>query len=174
MSRERTFRSCSGWASSPFVIKLQGPSSGALPAFPTCGGLGCIRYARFPATRLYAVEISGWDSMEYFFVEKCELEWNEESGKQVALKRAEQQQHPAGAAVATRRFRSFASCRLRSRAGWKNKEWTASIPAQHGGSSPKRSELSSLAREGSEGVYVEWHARWDPRSSAPKRHDNPK
>jgi hypothetical protein len=39
------------------------------------------------ATRLYPVEISGWDNTEDFFVEKCELEWNEQSGKQVALKR---------------------------------------------------------------------------------------
>jgi hypothetical protein len=45
-------------------------------------------HAPFAATRLYPVEISGWDSAEDFFVEKCELEWNEESGKQVALKRA--------------------------------------------------------------------------------------
>jgi hypothetical protein len=34
------------------------------------------------------VEVSGWDSTEDFFVEKCELEWNEQSGKQVTLKRA--------------------------------------------------------------------------------------
>lgn len=46
------------------------------------------REARSIATRLYLVEISGWDSAEDFFVEKCELEWNEQSGKQVALKRA--------------------------------------------------------------------------------------
>lgn len=43
--------------------------------------------ARFPGKRLFAVEVSGWDGTEGFFVEKCELEWNEESGKQVALKR---------------------------------------------------------------------------------------
>jgi hypothetical protein len=43
-------------------------------------------YARFPATLLYAVEVSGWDTAEDFFVEKCELEWNEESGKRVVLK----------------------------------------------------------------------------------------
>jgi hypothetical protein len=42
---------------------------------------------RFPVTRLYAVEVSGWDSTEKFFVEKCDLEWNEESGKQVTLQR---------------------------------------------------------------------------------------
>jgi hypothetical protein len=46
------------------------------------------RQAQVPATRLYAVEISGWDSAEDFFVEKCELEWTEQSGKQVALKQA--------------------------------------------------------------------------------------
>ncbi len=45
-------------------------------------------HARFAATRLYSVEISGWDSAEDFFVEKCELEWNDESGKQIMLKRA--------------------------------------------------------------------------------------
>ena len=44
--------------------------------------------ARFPTTRLYAVEVSGWDSAERFFVERCELEWDEESCKQVELKRA--------------------------------------------------------------------------------------
>jgi len=47
-----------------------------------------LQYARVPAKRFYAVEVSGWDGAENFFVEKCELEWNEESGKQVALKRA--------------------------------------------------------------------------------------
>jgi hypothetical protein len=46
------------------------------------------RNARFPATRLYAIEISGWDCKEQFFVERCDLQWNEESGKQVGLKRA--------------------------------------------------------------------------------------
>jgi len=46
-----------------------------------------LPYARVPAKRFYAVEVSGWDGAENFFVEKCELEWNEESGKQVALKR---------------------------------------------------------------------------------------
>jgi hypothetical protein len=47
-----------------------------------------LRCARFPVTRLYAVEVSGGDRTENFFVEKCELEWPEESDKQVTLKRA--------------------------------------------------------------------------------------
>ena len=47
-----------------------------------------MEYARFPVARLYAVEVSGWDRMEYFFVEKCDLEWSEESGKHVALRAA--------------------------------------------------------------------------------------
>ena len=46
------------------------------------------RNAPFPATSKYTVEISGWDCKEQFFVERCELQWNEESGKQVGLKRA--------------------------------------------------------------------------------------
>lgn len=47
-----------------------------------------LRYARLPATRLFAVEVSGWDLAQNFFVERCDLIWNEESGKHVALKRA--------------------------------------------------------------------------------------
>jgi hypothetical protein len=42
---------------------------------------------QFSAAGLYAVEISGWDRDQDFFVEKCELEWSEDAGKQVALKR---------------------------------------------------------------------------------------
>jgi hypothetical protein len=47
-----------------------------------------LRSACFPASRVYTVEVSGWDHSEEFFVERCELEWNEESSKQVALSRA--------------------------------------------------------------------------------------
>jgi hypothetical protein len=32
-----------------------------------------LEYAPIPAARLYAVEVSGWDRMEEFFVEKCDL-----------------------------------------------------------------------------------------------------
>jgi hypothetical protein len=41
--------------------------------------------ARFPTTSLYRVEVSGWDKSQTFFVEKPELQWNEESGKHVTL-----------------------------------------------------------------------------------------
>jgi hypothetical protein len=44
--------------------------------------------ARFPITSLYRVEVSGWDKSQTFFVEKSELEWNEESGKHVTLSSA--------------------------------------------------------------------------------------
>jgi hypothetical protein len=47
-----------------------------------------LRYAHFPFTRWYAVEVSGWDQTENFFVENCELQWKEESDKQVTLRRA--------------------------------------------------------------------------------------
>ena len=40
-----------------------------------------------PAVNLYRVEVSGWDSNKAFFVENSELEWCEESGKQVTLSR---------------------------------------------------------------------------------------
>jgi hypothetical protein len=39
------------------------------------------------ASSHYTVEVSGWDVSEGFFVENCELEWNEQSGKYVALRR---------------------------------------------------------------------------------------
>ena len=39
-------------------------------------------------TDTYGVEVSGWDSSQEFFIEKSELEWNEESGKQVRLSHA--------------------------------------------------------------------------------------
>lgn len=39
-----------------------------------------------PATRCYPVEVSGWDSAQNFFVERCELVWNEDSSKQVRLR----------------------------------------------------------------------------------------
>ncbi len=34
----------------------------------------------------YRIEISGWDEIENFFVEKADLEWSEEDGKEVALR----------------------------------------------------------------------------------------
>ncbi|HXL22826.1 MAG TPA: hypothetical protein VOA78_10185 [Candidatus Dormibacteraeota bacterium] len=37
------------------------------------------------ATSLYLVEVSGWDAAELFFVEKAELEWNEEGDKRLVL-----------------------------------------------------------------------------------------
>jgi hypothetical protein len=46
-----------------------------------------LQDVQFSAAGLYPVEVSGWDREQDFFVEKCELEWSEEAGKQVALKR---------------------------------------------------------------------------------------
>ena len=39
-------------------------------------------------TKTYRVEVSGWDSSLIFFVEKAELSWSEETGKQVTLTHA--------------------------------------------------------------------------------------
>lgn len=41
--------------------------------------------AQDPTTNSYPVEASGWDSAQSFFVEKSELEWNEETGKYLVL-----------------------------------------------------------------------------------------
>jgi len=41
--------------------------------------------AQRPITNFYPVEVSGWDTAQSFFVEKSELEWNEETGKYLTL-----------------------------------------------------------------------------------------
>ena len=46
-----------------------------------------ILIAEHPATNVYRVEVSGWDDNKAFFVENSELEWTDESGKQVTLNR---------------------------------------------------------------------------------------
>jgi hypothetical protein len=46
----------------------------------SCGGYSHIK--------TYRVEVSGWDSSLTFFVEKSELSWSEEGGKQVTLTHA--------------------------------------------------------------------------------------
>jgi hypothetical protein len=46
-----------------------------------------ILTAEHPVTNLYRVEVSGWDDHKAFFVENSELEWSDESGKQVTLNR---------------------------------------------------------------------------------------
>jgi hypothetical protein len=40
------------------------------------------------AQNAYAVEVSGWDSNETFFVENTELQWPEESAKQIQITHA--------------------------------------------------------------------------------------
>jgi len=40
-----------------------------------------------PLAGTYSVEVSGWDRFHSFFVEKSELCWNEETGKQLFLSR---------------------------------------------------------------------------------------
>jgi hypothetical protein len=47
-----------------------------------------ISLARDPIATMYRVEVSGWDRNQTFFVEKSELEWNEEAGKHVLLTHA--------------------------------------------------------------------------------------
>lgn len=34
----------------------------------------------------YIVEVSGWDAQERFFVEKTELEWDEQAGKRIRIR----------------------------------------------------------------------------------------
>ena len=44
-----------------------------------------VTSAQRPLTHSYPVEVSGWDSDQSFFVERSELEWNEETGKYLGL-----------------------------------------------------------------------------------------
>jgi hypothetical protein len=60
----------------------------ALCLHPSCAAEdSMILTAKNPVTDLYLVEVSGWDDKKTFFVEHSELEWTEESGKQVTLNR---------------------------------------------------------------------------------------
>ncbi|HUL16711.1 MAG TPA: hypothetical protein VLV88_11990 [Terriglobales bacterium] len=43
---------------------------------------------RLPIVTSYSVEVSGWDAAQTFFVERAELEWSEETGKHVHLRRS--------------------------------------------------------------------------------------
>jgi hypothetical protein len=61
--------------------------------------------ARHPVTNLYSVEVSGWDASESFFVERSELEWEEDAGKQVILHRMLRE----GAHIFVRLLQSFSS-----------------------------------------------------------------
>jgi len=61
--------------------------------------------ARDLASSHYSVEVSGWDVSEGFFVEKCELEWNEQEGKHVLLRRM----LPEGAHVFVRLLQSLST-----------------------------------------------------------------
>lgn len=45
-----------------------------------------LRCMPIQGSRLYPVEISGWDHAQKFFVERCDLFWNADSGKHVSLK----------------------------------------------------------------------------------------
>lgn len=40
-----------------------------------------------PLASIYSVEVSGWDHAHAFFVERSELCWHEEGGKQLTLSR---------------------------------------------------------------------------------------
>lgn len=46
------------------------------------------QHAANAMTRVYAVEVSGWDSALEFFVERCDLVWSEDCGKLVRLSQA--------------------------------------------------------------------------------------
>jgi hypothetical protein len=46
-----------------------------------------ILTAEQPPTALYRVEVSGWDDNKAFFVENSDLEWAEDSTKQVTINR---------------------------------------------------------------------------------------
>jgi hypothetical protein len=63
--------------------------------------------ARHPVTNFYPVEVSGWDASESFFVERSELEWEEDAGKQVTLRRMLRE----GAHIFVRLLQSFSSKR---------------------------------------------------------------
>jgi hypothetical protein len=50
--------------------------------------LGMISLAGNTAVSIFRFEVSDWDKRQSFFVEKSELHWGEQSGKQIALSSA--------------------------------------------------------------------------------------
>jgi hypothetical protein len=47
-----------------------------------------ILSTRYPITSPYRLAVCGWGESQTFFFEKSELEWNQASGKQLALSHA--------------------------------------------------------------------------------------
>jgi len=72
----------------PFFFKQMRGHSLALGVHFPAPEILMLLLARDPMITLHRVEISGWDAGHEFFVEKCELEWNEETGKHVLLNHA--------------------------------------------------------------------------------------
>jgi hypothetical protein len=70
----------------------------------------------------YSVEVSGWDVSEGFFVENCELEWSEQAGKCVAMRRM----LPEGAHVFVRLLQSL----------WMERSYPVVYEAHFAGSQP--------------------------------------
>jgi hypothetical protein len=59
----------------------------ALRLHPSLAEERMILTPEHPATNLYRVEVSGWDDKKSFFVENSDLEWADDSSKQVTLNR---------------------------------------------------------------------------------------
>jgi hypothetical protein len=72
--------------------------------------LGMISLAGNTAVSIFRFEVSGWDKRQSFFVEKSELHWGEQSGKQIALSSA----IPDGAVVFLRLLPSLCADRSES------------------------------------------------------------
>lgn len=67
-------------------IALIGGLLGPWPATPEAEDR-IILTAERPLSNLYRVEVSGWDENKSSFVENSELEWTEDSGKQLTINR---------------------------------------------------------------------------------------
>jgi hypothetical protein len=72
--------------------------------------LGMITLAGNTAVSIFRFEVSGWDKRQSFLVEKSELHWGEQSGKQIALSSA----IPDGAVVFLRLLPSLCADRSES------------------------------------------------------------
>ena len=85
--------------------------------------------ARGPLTNSYPVEASGWDSADAFFVEKSDLEWNEETGKYLTL---------------TRSLRAGSTIFLRLLQSTSNRSLPVAYCAQHMGATPEGQQRFQL------------------------------
>jgi hypothetical protein len=77
-------RTATGHFQMPVITEFASPSFG-LPDALSPSGVEPMS-PQTTTRHSYTVEVSGWDAQERFFVEKTELEWDEQAGKRIRMR----------------------------------------------------------------------------------------